>query len=422
MTETLAEELTEPLTGALAQAPFTITDGLRRHARYTELAAAAPVHRIVLPTGEPAWLITGYDEVRQALRDPRLVKNVAAMGTLGRQELGRQELGRDRLVPDTLAALGSHMLNRNPPDHTRLRRLVSSAFTRRRIEQLAPRIQQITDELLAAMATTARADLIAAFALPLPITVICELLGIPADRRAEFHDWSATIVAGALAEPDAYSCATTAMVRYLWELLRVKRAAPADDLLSALVAVRDGQDRLSEDELTSMVFVILVAGHETTANLISNGVHALLTHPEQLALLRAQPHRLPEAVEELLRFNGPAQATTPRFTTEPVNIGGVTIPAGEIVVSSVLSANRDPACTPHADTLDITRTDNPHLAFGHGIHHCLGAPLARLEARIALGTLFTRFPQLRLAVPAEQLTWRPNMLINSLDELPVILR
>lgn len=408
MTETLAEEL----TGAPAQAPFTITDGSRRYARYTELATAAPVHRIMLPTGEPAWLITGYEEVRQALHDPRLVKNVTTMGTLR----------RGQLMPDTLAALGSHMLNRNPPDHTRLRRLVSSAFTRRRIDQLAPRIQQITDELLAAMATAARADLIAAFALPLPITVICELLGIPADHRAEFHDWSAVIVAGSLAEPDAYSSATTAMVRYLWELLRVKRAAPANDLLSALVAVRDGQDRLSENELTSMVFVILVAGHETTANLIGNGVHALLTHPEQLALLRAQPHRLPEAIEELLRFNGPAQTTTPRLTTEPVDLGGVTIPAGEIVVASVLTANRDPACTSHADTLDITRTDNSHLAFGHGIHHCLGAPLARLEARIALGTLFTHFPQLRLAVPAEQLTWRPSMLINSLDELPVMLR
>ncbi len=412
MTETLTEELAGALTGALAQAPFTITDGSRRHARYTELAAAAPVHRIVLPTGERAWLITGYEEVRQALHDPRLVKNVAAMGTLC----------RDRLMPDALAALGSHMLNRNPPDHTRLRRLVSSAFTRRRIAHLAPRIQQITDELLAAMATAARADLIAAFALPLPITVICELLGIPADRRAEFHEWSNVIVAGALAEPDAYSCATTAMVQYLWELLRVKRTAPADDLLSALVAVRDGQDRLSEDELTSMVFVILVAGHETTANLIGNGVHALLTHPEQLALLRAQPHRLPEAVEELLRFNGPAQATTPRITTEPVHMGGVTIPAGEIVLASVLAANRDPACTPHADTLDITRTDNSHLAFGHGVHHCLGAPLARLETRIALGTLFTRFSKLRLAVPAKQLTWRPSMLLNSLDELPVMLR
>ena len=396
----------------LAVAPFSITDGPRRHARYAELAAVSPVHHIVLPTGQPAWLITGYEEARQALHDPRLVMSEAALATLS----------PDQLMPDTLAALGSHMLNRNPPDHTRLRRLVTATFTRRRIEQLAPRIQKITDELLDAIDTAAQADLIASFALPLPITVICELLGVPADRRAEFHDWSTTIMAGALAKPDTYRLATTAMLRHLRELLKVKRAAPADDLLSALVDVRDGQDRLSEDELTSMVFVILVAGHETTVNLIGNGVHALLTHPEQLALLRAQPDRLPQAIEELLRFDGPVQVGTLRFTAEPVDIGGVTIPAGEIVVPGLLAANRDPACTAQPDALDITREDNPHLAFGHGIHHCLGAPLARLEGRITLGTLLARFPRLRLAVPAEQLTWRPSVLLNSLDELPVMLR
>ncbi|MBV9730430.1 MAG: cytochrome P450 [Pseudonocardiales bacterium] len=403
---------TQAMTKTLGQAPFTIVDGPRRHARYAELAADAPVHHIVLPTGQPAWLITGYDEARQALHDPRLVKSEAGLATLS----------RDRLMPETVATLGSHMLNRNPPDHTRLRRLVSSAFTRHRIEQLAPRIQQITDELLDAMATAAQADLITSFALPLPVTVICELLGVPADRRVEFHDWSTTVVTGALAEPNAYISAATAMVRYLRELLEVKRGVPSDDLLSALVAVRDGQDRLSEDELTSMAFLILVAGYETTVNLIGNGVHALLTHPEQLALLRAQPDRLPDAVEELLRFDGPLQVATFRFTTEPVDIGGVTIPAGEIVVPGLLAANRDPACIARPDALDITRSDNPHLAFGHGIHHCLGAALARLEGRIALGTLLARFPRLRLAVPAEQLTRRPSVLMNSLDELPVILR
>lgn len=400
------------MTEAPVEAPFTFTDGPQRHARYAELVAAAPVHRIVLPSGATAWLITGYAEARQALHDPQLVKSEAALTTLS----------RDRLAPEALAALSSHMLNRNPPDHTRLRRLISGAFTRRRIEQLAPRIQQITDELLDVMDTAAQTDLIAAFALPLPITVICELLGVPADRRAEFHDWSTTVLTGALAESTAYRCATTAMVRYLQELLMVKRVAPADDLLSALVAVRDGQDRLSEDELTSMAFLILVAGHETTVNLIGNGVHALLTHPQQLALLRAQPHRLPAAIEELLRFDGPLQVATFRFTTQPVDIGGVTIPAGEIVVPGLLAANRDPACTVRPDALDITRTDNPHLAFGHGLHHCLGAPLARLEGQIALGTLIARFPRLRLAVLTEHLTWRPSVLMHGLNKLPVILR
>jgi cytochrome P450 len=400
------------MTETLGEAPFTATAGSQRHARYADLAAAAPVHRIALPTGQPAWLITGYDEARQALQDPRLVKSAAKL----------TNIGRGLLSPEVFAALHSHMLNRNPPDHTRLRRLVTTAFTRRRIEQLAPRIQRITDELIDALANEAQTDLITSFALPLPITVICELLGVPTDRRAQFHDWSSTVLAGVLVEPDVLVAACTAMVSYLQELVDTKRATPADDLLSALVASRDGQDQLSEDELTSMVYLILIAGHETTVNLIGNGVLALLTHPEQLALLRAQPHQLPSAIEELLRFDGPVQVATFRVTTEPTNIGGITIPAGEIVIACLLAANRDSRCTAQPNTLDITRTDNSHLAFGHGIHHCLGAPLARLEGRIAVGTLLTRFPRLRLAVPTEQLTWRPGVLLNGLATLPVILR
>jgi cytochrome P450 len=400
------------MTEVFAQLPFTITDGRQRHARYADLAVAAPVNRIALPTGQQAWLITGYDDVRQALRDPRLVMS----------DTVEVILSRHLLSPETFAAMSGHMLNRNPPDHTRLRRLLTAAFTRRRIEQLAPRIQQITDELLDAMASAARVDLIDSFAVPLPIIVICELLGVPADRRAEFHDWSATIVVGALVDPDAYCSAVHVLVRYLRELLEIKRAAPADDLLSALVAARDGQDRLTEDELTSMMTLLLIAGHETTVNLIGNGVHALLTHPDQLALLRSQPERLGAAVEELLRFDGPMQVAAFRLTTEPIEIGGITIPADEIVVLGLLAANRDPAWAARPDVLDITRTDNPHLAFGHGIHHCLGAPLARLEGRIALGTLLARFPQLRLAVPAEQLIWRSGVLMNGLVALPVILR
>jgi cytochrome P450 len=211
------------------------------------------------------------------------------------------------------------------------------------------------------------------------------------------------------------------MVTSLRELIEAKRADPADDLLSALVLARDGADRLTEDELTSMAFLVLVAGHETTMNLIANGMLALLAHPEQLALLRAGPDRLPGAVEELLRFDGALQVATLRWTVEPVNIGGITIPAGELVVPGLLAANRDAVCAAQPDVLDITRMDNPHLAFGHGIHYCLGAALARLEGRIALGGLLTRFPRLRLAVPSEQLTWRPGVLMHGLDALPVVL-
>jgi cytochrome P450 len=393
-------------------APFAIADGTARHARYAQLAEAGPIHRIVLPTGEPAWLITGYHEVRQVLHDPRLVKSEATQANVG----------RGLLPPEVFAAMAHHMLNRNPPDHTRLRRLVTAAFTRRRVEQLAPRIHQITDELLDSMATAAQVDLIDSFAYPLPIAVICELLGVPADRRTEFRDWSSIVVTGVLAGRDMFAAASTAMVSYLRGLVTAKRAEPADDLLSSLVAVRDGEDRFSEDELISMVFLLLVAGHETTVNLIGNGVLALLTHPEQLALLRAEPDRLPAAVEELLRFDGPLQVATFRRTAEPVEIDGAVIPAGEIVLAGLLAANRDQTCAvAQPDLLDITRTDNPHLAFGHGIHHCLGAPLARLEGGIALGALLARFPRLQLVLPVEQLTWRPGVLMNGLAALPVAI-
>jgi cytochrome P450 len=407
MNDSLAKRPSIPL----AKAPFGLTDGSQRHAAYAELAATAPVHRIMLPTGQQAWLITGYHELRQALHDPRLVTREAAQATLYQK----------RLSPEVFAGLTSHMVNHDPPEHTRLRRLVTAAFTRRRIEQLTPRIQQITNALLDAMATQTPSDLLASFAYPLPLTVICELLGVPTDDHVQFHRWSTTLTTGALAEPEAYCCAASALVRYLRKLLDIKRDAPADDLLSALLVVRDGEDQLTEDELTSMACLLLIAGHETTANLIGNAVHALLTHPQQWALLQTQPHHLSTAIEEFLRFDGPLQISHLRLSTEPIQIGGTTIPASEIVVPGLLATNRHPACTPQPQVLDLTRADHSHLAFGHGIHHCLGAPLARLEARIALGSLLTRFPRLRLAVPANQLTWRPSMLVNGLTALPVTL-
>ncbi|HJT04361.1 MAG TPA: cytochrome P450 [Pseudonocardiaceae bacterium] len=395
-----------------AEDPFTATGAGERHAAYAALAAAGPVHRITLPTGDPAWLVTGYDEARQALHDRRLAKSERVLTTIG----------RGVVPPELLSAVTNHMLNNNPPDHTRLRRLVAAAFTRRRVEELAPRIQQITDELLDAMAGAAQVDLLESFAYPLPITVICELLGVPAQRRSEFHQWSSVVVTGVLAGRELFIAASVAMVGFLRELVATKRAAPADDLLSALVTVRDGADRLSENELTSMVLLLLIAGHETTVNLIGNGVLALLTHPAQLALLQAQPERLGTAIEELLRFDGPLQVATLRVATEPIKLGGTTITAGEIVAVGLLAANRGADCVAGADVLDITRAENPHLAFGHGVHHCLGAPLARLEGRIALGSLLTRFPRLRLAVPPEKLTWRPSVLMHSLTALPLILQ
>ena len=388
--------------------PFTATGDGDRHAIYDALVAAGPVHRIPLPSGQLGWLITSYAAARAVLADARVVKGGPGHGPYIAE-----------LAPDVAAAIDRHMLNLDPPDHTRLRRLVSAAFTRRRSEQLAPRIQAITDQLLDGLAGRGELDLITEFAYPLPITVICELLGIPESDRTEFRAWTAPLVAGAMAGFAAYSAAATALVDYTRTLLARKRAEPADDLLSALVGVRDGSDRLSEDELTSMVYLLLLAGHETTVNLIGNGVRALLTHPEQLSLLRAEPERITAAVEELLRFDGPLQSAIPAITSAPVRIGEVTIPAGEVLVVSLLAANRDPARMDAADAVDLRRAAAPHLAFGHGIHHCLGAPLARLEARIAIGSLLDRFPRLQLAVPADQLRRLPGLLMNGLAALPV---
>jgi cytochrome P450 len=383
-----------------------------RHAAYAALAATGPVHRITLPNGAPAWLVTSYDAVRAVLGDPRLVKSPGPTPLEG------------LLPPAVHAAMNSDLLHSDPPDHTRLRRLVSGAFTRRRVDALAPRIQQIADGLLddltGALAESGAADLVAAFAYPLPITVIGELLGVPTRDQSGFQEWSTTLVGGAAVGAEAWASAATALVAFVRELVAAKRAHPADDLVSALIAARDGADRLTEDELTSMVFLLLVAGHETTVNLIANGVYTLLTHPDRCALLQAEPERLPAAVEEILRFDGPVQVATIRWTSAPVRIGDTVIPAGEVVVPGLLAANRDPDRMAGPAVFDPTRDDAaPHLAFGHGVHHCLGAALARLEGRIALGSLLARLPDLRLAVPVADLRWRPSVLMHGLAALPV---
>jgi cytochrome P450 len=398
------------MTAVITPNPYASTGGAERHEIYDELVAGGPVHRVVLPGGTEAWLVTGYAAARAALTDPALVKGGPGGGPYA-----------DQLPAGINAAMDRHLLALDPPDHTRLRRLVAAAFTRRRCEQLAPRVQEIADALVAGFADRDEVDLVSAYAYPLPITVICELLGIPEADRAGFRDWSQPLVTGMLAGFEAYSAAAVSMVGYLRELLAAKRRAPADDLLSALLAVRDGGDALTEDELTSMAFLLLVAGHETTVNLIGNGVLALLTHPDQLAAVRAAPDRMGAVVEELLRFDGPLQSAIPLVAGTATEIAGEAVPAGDVVVVSLLAANRDPSRLPGADRLDVTRAEAPHLAFGHGVHHCLGAPLARVEGRIALGTVLARFPQMRLAAPADELTRATGLLMNGLNELPVRL-
>jgi cytochrome P450 len=319
-----------------------------------------------------------------------------------------------------------HMLNSDPPDHGRLRRLVNKAFTVRQVERLRPRITAITAALLDGMANQGaqgvqpEVDLLASFAFPLPITVICELLGVPPADRDDFRAWSATIVSDTPA-PEVFQAHATAMARYFMALLAAKRQQPGDDLLSALLAARDDEDRLSENELVSMAFLLLVAGHETTVNLIASGVLALLLNPAELARLRADPALIASAVEELLRYVNPVSNATFRCATEPVELGGVRIGRGDPVLVSLSGANRDPARFGDPDQLDLGRDSSGHLAFGHGIHYCLGAPLARLEAGIAVSGLLARFGSISLAVPAASLRWRPSTLIHGLESLPVRL-
>ncbi|MGI5232048.1 cytochrome P450 family protein [Actinoallomurus sp. CA-142502] len=395
-----------------ADDPFIAVRDGARHRALAELAAAGPVHHLRLATGADAWVVTGHAEARAVLTDPRVVKSGASTSPYGAE-----------LSAELVTALDSHMLNTDPPEHTRLRRLVSAAFTRRRVEALAPRIERICDELLDGLEETLKAegeaDLITAFAAPLAITVICELLGVPPGSREDVRAWAGPLLAGRFAGYEAYHRASEEMVAFLRGLLADKRRAPADDLLSALIAVRDGEDRLTEDELTSMVHLLLLAGHETTVNLIANGMNALFADPAQLALLRAEPERLPAAVEELLRYDSPAQVPIPAITAEPIEVAGRRIPAGENIVVALLAVNRDPARFPDPGVLDLTRDAGGHLAFGHGVHHCLGAPLARLETRIALAALLRRFGDLTLAVPAESLERLPSLIINRLATLPV---
>jgi cytochrome P450 len=378
-----------------------------------EQMADSRIRQIAMTSGFRPWLVTGYAEARAALADPRVAKDSRQVAEL----LDRHSLhGSDSMFGQSLS---HHMLNTDPPEHSRLRKLVNKAFTPRAVEQLRPRVEEICADLLAAMAGQDELDLLEAFAVPLPMRMICELLGVPEADRAVFRGWSNTLVS-ALPQ-DVLDEASAAMSDYLHELIRAKRADPAGDMLSALATVSEGGDRLTDDELVSMAFLLLAAGHETTVNLIGNGVLALLTHPAQLAALRADRSRLPNAIEEFLRYDGPINQATLRFTAEPVEIRGARIPAGEFVLVSIDSANHDGSRYPEPDALDIGRDTAGHLAFGHGIHYCLGAPLARLEGEVAFTGLLDTFDRIELAVPAEELEWRFSVVMRGLERLPVRL-
>ncbi len=373
-------------------------------ATYARLRSQGPVHRAIAPDGTSVWLVTRYADVRAALADPRLSldKKNSTGGYRGFS-----------LPP----ALDANLLNMDPPEHTRLRRIIGKAFIPRRIEPLRPRIQQIADELLDALAGQDEADLLPTFCGPLPITVICELLGVGAADRPDFRSWTDGLLAPD--SPEQAREALSSLQRYLLELIAAKRAAPGRDLLSTLIELRDEEDQLTEDELTSAAFLVLFAGYENTVHLLSNGIAALLTRPSALNLARQGVSST--TVDELLRFDPPLPLALRRFPLTDIEIGGVTVPAGETVLLSLVSAHHDPDRYADPDRLDPGREDNPHLAFGHGPHFCLGASLARMEAEIGFGALLSRFPDLALAVTEEELQWRNSFRNRGLRTLPVTL-
>jgi cytochrome P450 PksS len=383
---------------------------------YARLRAEAPVRRIRLATRERVWLVTRYDDVAAVLKDERLVKNT-------RNALTPAEAARQPWFRKLFKSLKRTMLDVDPPDHTRLRALVQKGFTPRLVEEMRDRITALTEELLDKAAPRAEMDLIADYALPLPTTIIAEILGVPVEDRHRFQRWSGAIIAAAASNWNMLKAVpnVTLFIRYIRRTIRTRRADPRSDLVSALVLAEEAGDTLSEQELIAMIFLLLVAGHETTVNLIANGVLALLEHPGELARLRAEPALVKPAVEEFLRYTSPVEIATERYTSSPVTVGGVTIPRGETVLPVIASANRDERQFVNPDMLDITREPNRHLAFGLGTHFCLGASLARLEGQIAIDTLLRRSPNLRLGVRPDELRWRGGLLLRGLEGLPVKL-
>ncbi|HZE41809.1 MAG TPA: cytochrome P450 [Stackebrandtia sp.] len=377
------------------------------HAFYARLRAAGAIHRVRTPMGFDAWLITRYAVARGLLADPRLSKSDDYSGD------GPVGAGGE---------FADNMLGNDPPQHTRLRRLVQQAFTMKRVAGLEPGIRRVAARLLDEAASRGTCDLIADYAFPLPMRVIAELLGIPESDHDRLRGLAASFFIEDTDEGafDNHVESIGSHHAYLTELIARKRAEPGDDLVSALIAARDGDNLLSERELVAMVMLLVLAGFATTLNLIGNGVHALLTHPDQLALLRSRPDLLPSAVEEFLRIDSPFGPIT-HFAREDFEVDGRRIAKGDTVMVATHAANRDPEAFADPDRLDITRSPNPHLAFSHGLHHCLGAPLARLEARVAVESLLERAPNLEIDPEAIPPRWRADFIQRGLKTLPVRL-
>jgi cytochrome P450 len=374
----------------------------------SRLQLIRPVAEFQLPDGRTGWLVTRFEDVRRVLIDPRFSRAEATKPDVADTGLGQASAGT--------------ILGMDPPEHTRLRRLVAGAFTARRVETLRPRVAALVDELIDRLiALGPPADLVENFSLPLPVQVICELLGVPAGDRHLFHGWSDAMLGDLTADPAAAQTGLARLTAYFAELIDRKRREPRDDLMTALIEARDEGDRLSEEELVRLGLTLLIAGHETTANQINLFLLTLHEHPGELARLRDRPEIIPEAVEELMRFVQLGELGTglPRVATEEVELSGVRIPAGAAVIPVMTVANRDASVIPDPNQLDLTRPQGPHLAFGAGVHHCLGAQLARMELQEALAGLLRRLPGLRVDRPVAELEFKKGMFVRSLHALPV---
>ena len=386
------------------------------HPFYAHLRDESPVWRTTLRDKRTAWLVTRYEDVSGLLKDGRFAKD-----PLNAQD--PEQRARAPWVPGFLKPLEQNMLDLDDPNHRRLRTLVSKAFTPRLIERLRGRVEGICQELLDAMEREDGVDLVRDYALPLPATVIAELLGIPAGDHRKFHRWSNRILSLSSGRDVWFALpAAAAFVRYLRKMSERRRVSPEDDLISALVQAEEAGDKLSQDELLAMSFLLLVAGHETTVNLIASGTLALMENPAQLEKLKGDPTLVKPAVEEMLRYTSPVEIATERYAREDLEVAGTRIPRGELTLGVLASANRDERFFDQPEVLDLAREPNRHLAFGRGgVHHCLGAPLARMEGQIAFTALLRRFPDLHLGTTPESLRWRRGLFLRGLEKLPIEL-
>lgn len=375
---------------------------------YAQLRSEAPVYQTTLPDRRDVWLVTRYDDVVAVLKDDRFSKD-------------KINARRPPWLPGMLKPLLRNMLDVDVPDHTRLRGLVQKVFTVRLIENLRERIQDLADELLNQTQAEGRMDLVRDYAITIPTTIIAEMLGVPTEDRHKFHRWSSTAITSTASRWGMVFALpnVVAFLRYVRGLVKSRRANPKGDLVTALVQAEEEGDQLSEDELVAMIFLLLVAGHETTVNLIGNGMLTLLENLDQMSKLRDNPLLIKTSVEELLRYNGPLETATERYARTDTTVAGVIIPRGELVLAVLASANRDERQFKDADRLDLGREPNPHVAFGFGIHYCLGASLARLEGQIAIATLLRRIPNLKLSIPPDKLRWRRGLVLRGLESLPV---